>query len=473
MKKITLSIVIALSLFSLKTKAQVGIGNPNGAATLDITAKNATGLSSNVDGLLIPRVDRARAQSMTTIPTSTMVYINNVITGTQTGIATNIDAVGYYYYDGTNWVKISPVFNLYDINGTLTGNRIVTQGANTLAFTSNILNGFSIGGSNFSVDGLNSRIGIGSNAPTKKLHVEGSQYLNAAVTGVATKDAVDINIGQDGFLYGNRIDNFGINMRTASSADPGSIARINFGDTSTGTISGIGTRYLSFSVGKPLTELMYLTNVNGGTVGVGTSTPQKTLHVNGALQVVNELNVGGTALTAGSAGTAGQVLASNGAGVAPAWKTLSTVSGTIASANYVQGTTALTVLSTTTADVPGVTITLVVPGGMTQTFLFTILGFAVQPNAGATQGTFNLLQNGVKISSAYTSSSDGSGLAKLPHSTTFLKSVVLSPGTYIFKVQYSAWSGDQMVNYNPINYAGYNGDTEAMLTKMQVLVYNN
>lgn len=57
-------------------------------------------------------------------------------------------------------------------------------------------------------------------------------------------------------------------------------------------------------------------------VGISTTTPQKTLHVNGSLQVVNELNVGGNATTAGSAGTTGQVLKSNGPGAAPTWQNL-------------------------------------------------------------------------------------------------------------------------------------------------------
>lgn len=38
-------------------------------------------------------------------------------------------------------------------------------------------------------------------------------------------------------------------------------------------------------------------------VGINTSTPQKTFHVNGSLQVTNELNVGGNATSQGSAGT--------------------------------------------------------------------------------------------------------------------------------------------------------------------------
>lgn len=208
-------------------------------------------------------------------------------------------------------------------------------------------------------------------------------------------------------------------------------------------------------------------------VGIATATPQKSLHVNGSLQVVNEINVGGSATVAGSAGTTGQILASNGAGAAPSWKTLNTVSGTISSANYIQGTTALTIPQGTTADVPGATITLTVPAGITQTFLFTILGFAPSLTNTDSQGAFSLLQNGVKISSAYTSMVSGTQLVRLPSSVTFLKAVSLPAGTYTFKVQYSSWFGDQTVNFNPTTYGGYNGDTESMLTKMQVLVYNN
>lgn len=58
-------------------------------------------------------------------------------------------------------------------------------------------------------------------------------------------------------------------------------------------------------------------------VGINTETPQRTLHVNGSLQIVNELNVGGDASNAGNPGVNGQVLVSKGADSAPEWKTLS------------------------------------------------------------------------------------------------------------------------------------------------------
>lgn len=60
-------------------------------------------------------------------------------------------------------------------------------------------------------------------------------------------------------------------------------------------------------------------------VGINTSTPQKNLHVNGALQVTNEFSVGGSSSTPGSAGFSGQVLKSNGPGQAPVWETIAGV----------------------------------------------------------------------------------------------------------------------------------------------------
>lgn len=65
-------------------------------------------------------------------------------------------------------------------------------------------------------------------------------------------------------------------------------------------------------------------NLSYAQVGVNTSTPQKSLHVNGSLQITNEFNVGGNATTAGSSGNVGQILTSNGSAVAPQWRTIST-----------------------------------------------------------------------------------------------------------------------------------------------------
>ncbi|PIF47638.1 hypothetical protein CLU96_4705 [Chryseobacterium sp. 52] len=174
--------LLTLLVFNALAFGQIGVNTTNPAATLDITAKNAAGTSTNPEGLLVPRVDREKAQSMTGVATSTLIYVNAVSTGTQTGTTANIDAVGFYYFDGSLWQKLKSSGsgdNIYTTNGTLGGNRMVTQGANTLGFTSNAVNGFSVDGTTLSVDAANDRVGVGTNAPTASLEV------NSKTTGIS------------------------------------------------------------------------------------------------------------------------------------------------------------------------------------------------------------------------------------------------------------------------------------------------
>ncbi|SDQ67504.1 hypothetical protein SAMN05421664_2114 [Chryseobacterium soldanellicola] len=178
MKKKSLTIL----LFAIATtciQAQVGINTASPKSTLDVAAKNATGATTNVDGLLIPRVDRQRAQSMTGVPASTLIYVNSITTGAAAGTAINIDAPGYYYFDETNvWTKLKTSaaadINIYKDNGTLTSNRTVSQVDKTLAFTGTATNAFSVDGNTLSVDAANNRVGIGTAQPTSQLHTTGT-----------------------------------------------------------------------------------------------------------------------------------------------------------------------------------------------------------------------------------------------------------------------------------------------------------
>lgn len=61
-------------------------------------------------------------------------------------------------------------------------------------------------------------------------------------------------------------------------------------------------------------------------VGVGISTPQASLDVNGKTTLRKELRVGGTSTQIGNAGVNGQVLVSQGDGISPQWKSLNNVS---------------------------------------------------------------------------------------------------------------------------------------------------
>lgn len=152
------NVLLLLALFPLFAAAQVGVNTADPAATLDVVAKNATGTTTNVDGLTVPKVDRERAQSMAGTPVSTLIYVDNVSTGSTIGSTVNVDKVGFYYFDGSVWVKFSNTSidsaNIYNTNGTLTGNRTILQEDRTLAFSGTAANAFSVDGNTFSVDAV-------------------------------------------------------------------------------------------------------------------------------------------------------------------------------------------------------------------------------------------------------------------------------------------------------------------------------
>ena len=124
--KINVCIAFILIIYNSSVQAQVGVGVVTPAATLDVTAANPTGGATTVDGILIPRVDRQRALAMTAIPVSNLVYVNSIATGTATGQAINITAVGFYTYDGTVWQRIGTGATDWSVTGN-TGTNPVTN----------------------------------------------------------------------------------------------------------------------------------------------------------------------------------------------------------------------------------------------------------------------------------------------------------------------------------------------------------
>ncbi|MCW3161126.1 C1q-like domain-containing protein [Chryseobacterium oryctis] len=77
---------------------------------------------------------------------------------------------------------------------------------------------------------------------------------------------------------------------------------------------------------KTLSCLMFIISLYlKSQVGISTSTPKTSLHVNGDLQVTNEFQVGGSKNTSGDSGRSGSVLVSQGVGNSPVWKTLDEV----------------------------------------------------------------------------------------------------------------------------------------------------
>lgn len=289
--------------------AQVGVNTPDPKSTLDITAKSPTGNSKTPEGLLVPRVDRQRAQSMTGIETSTMIYVDDISTGTQTGTAINIDAIGYYYFNGKTWIMTDA--NIYKNNGTLAGNRVVTQNANTLSFTGNAVDAFSVDGSTLSVDAANNRVGIGTKTPASVLAVVNPTAGN-------TIDAFSAGINNCGIPCGQQtarnITLFNANGTNSMFAGIDFIPATNVNGISGASIKGIdrdvanGYAGFQFYTRNASGYAPRMTIKSSGNIGVGTQAPTTLFHVesttNGAVKIVDGTQGANKVLTSDANGVA-------------------------------------------------------------------------------------------------------------------------------------------------------------------------
>ncbi|MEC5173365.1 hypothetical protein [Chryseobacterium nepalense] len=100
-------ITLAATLFSLTIFAQVGINNNTPKATLDITAQTTNG--SKPEGLLAPRLTGDQIQAgdaqYTAAQKGLLIYATSAAT-TPSVKTSNINAEGYYIFDGSKWIKL-------------------------------------------------------------------------------------------------------------------------------------------------------------------------------------------------------------------------------------------------------------------------------------------------------------------------------------------------------------------------------
>jgi hypothetical protein len=122
----------------------------------NLTASSILELSSTTQGFLPPRMTTTQRDAIASPATGLVIY-------NTTTLAANV-------YNGTSWVGLGGGGdNIYTADGTLTGNRTVTMGSNTLSFEKDVY--------------INSqRIGKGAGNQTSNF-AAGSQTLNANTTG--------------------------------------------------------------------------------------------------------------------------------------------------------------------------------------------------------------------------------------------------------------------------------------------------
>ena len=111
-KQIILLSTITLSTLALAqtNEGRVGINTPEPKATLDVMA--SPDVASRVDGFIAPRLEGDALQSKNALytadQTGAIVYALSASpeAGTTGDKTINVDAEGYYYFDGTVWVKV-------------------------------------------------------------------------------------------------------------------------------------------------------------------------------------------------------------------------------------------------------------------------------------------------------------------------------------------------------------------------------
>ncbi len=109
----------------------------------------------------------------------------------------------------------------------------------------------------------------------------------------------------------------------------------------------------------------------------------------------------------------------------------------------------------------------------------TATGYASQSFAtsnAASQGAFSILVDGVKLTSAYVSSQDATGLNKLPAPVTITTSTTLTAGTHIIKLTFKAWLNTQQINTNAVTvpYSGsVVGDEDALKSRLSIIEFYN
>ncbi len=153
-------------------------------------------------------------------------------------------------------IKTTQNSTIYTSDGTLTGNRTVTQGTNTLTFNSTAVNGFSVDGTTFSVDATNNRVGLGTTAPNLSLDITSG-------TGIGTK-ASNTSQWDHLYLFSDGVSSY----ITAGGAENGLQFRV--GNGATGTYGG-----------QTYTNAM--TIMPSGNVGIGTTNPFAPLQFSNSL----------------------------------------------------------------------------------------------------------------------------------------------------------------------------------------------
>ncbi len=123
-KKLLLTALLGITFGAYAQNVGIGTATPDASAQLDIVSTNS--------GLLIPRVTLTGTNDVATIPSPTTSLL--VYNTTPAGAGATAVTAGFYYYNGTAWVKVAITGTGWD----LLGNANTNAATNFIGTTDNI-----------------------------------------------------------------------------------------------------------------------------------------------------------------------------------------------------------------------------------------------------------------------------------------------------------------------------------------------
>ncbi len=193
-----------LSLLTFNGFSQVGIGttNPNSNALLDIDATNTPG------GLLLPRIALTGTNSFAPLTANVegMVIYNTATAG----VAPNNVTPGYYYNDGSGWIRVGAA----SIDWSTLGNAGTNAANNFIGTTDNQPLAFRVNNSERMGILTNGNVGIGGYYGNVKLNITGEANDFGVFSTVTESGAQAI------YASSNQSDGLGVmatNSNTTSS----------------------------------------------------------------------------------------------------------------------------------------------------------------------------------------------------------------------------------------------------------------
>lgn len=161
--------------------------------------------------------------------------------------------------------------NIYSTDGTLAGNRVVTQGANTLTFSSTT-------GNLIFNPSTSGRMGVGTTSPQAKLHVNSEM----AATNTINADASVLRLSRPSTVNVNWDNIAQFNLGSYAAATPNAETRLDLGLNNLENADSTFTKVMTWQA--------------NGNVGIGTTAPTSRLEVNGAATNNTSINTSNTTI---------------------------------------------------------------------------------------------------------------------------------------------------------------------------------